>query len=205
MKQLTAILGAAALVACATAETAETGVGADTAGATGTGDAGAQDGGSAPSVTPPPPCQGEAYHEFDFWIGEWNVYDGNGTLVGRNSIQPEEGGCVLVERWRNTGGGTGQSYNFFDPGVKMWRQLWISRGSVIDYAGGLTEAGAMLLEGEIRYHADGSVAPFTGEWTLNEDGSVTQHFRQQDPETGEWADWFVGRYVRQEDDGAAAE
>ncbi|WP_375210094.1 hypothetical protein [Hyphomonas jannaschiana] len=143
----------------------------------------------------PAACDAPVYHQFDFWIGEWAVYDPAGNLAGTNSIQPEESGCLLVERWTNTAGGTGQSYNFYDPGIGKWRQIWVNAAGVIDYAGGLTETGAMYLEGEIRNRGAAS-APFTGEWTANADGSVTQHFRQQDPETGEWSDWFVGRYVR---------
>lgn len=143
----------------------------------------------------PTACDAPVYHQFDFWIGEWAVYDPAGNLAGTNSIQPEESGCLLVERWTNTAGGTGQSYNFYDPGIGKWRQIWVNAAGVIDYAGGLTETGAMYLEGEIRNRGTAS-APFTGEWTANADGSVTQHFRQQDHETGEWSDWFVGRYVR---------
>lgn len=150
-----------------------------------------------PPAPPPPPCQDDIHHAFDFWLGNWDVYDPAGNLAGTNSITSEESGCLLIEHWTNTGGGTGQSYNFYDPGTGQWRQLWVSAGSVIDYSGGLTESGSMRLEGEIRYQGTGAVAPFTGEWTLNEDGSVTQHFRQQATDTGEWSDWFVGRYVKQ--------
>ena len=151
---------------------------------------------STSAATPAPPCSGSVYHQFDFWIGDWDVYDLAGNLAGSNSIQPAEQGCLLIEHWTNTGGGTGQSYNFYDPGTEQWRQIWVNGGGVIDYSGGLTESGSMLLEGEIRNRGAAGVAPFTGEWTPNADGSVTQHFRQQNPETGEWSDWFVGRYVR---------
>lgn len=153
----------------------------------------------APVAASPGPCDAPVYHEFDFWIGEWSVYDPAGNLAGTNSIQPAESGCLLIERWTNTAGGTGQSYNFYDPGIGKWRQVWVSAAGVIDYAGGLTETGSMYLEGEIR-NRGAAPAPFTGEWTANADGSVTQHFRQQDPETGEWSDWFVGRYVRTAED-----
>ncbi|HBJ93117.1 MAG TPA: hypothetical protein DDZ43_09590, partial [Hyphomonadaceae bacterium] len=32
--------------------------------------------------TPPPPCTDEAYHQFDFWLGEWEVSGPNGNLAG---------------------------------------------------------------------------------------------------------------------------
>lgn len=151
------------------------------------------------TTNPALPCDDDVYHQFDFWIGEWDVYDQKGNLAGTNSIQTAEQGCLLIEHWTNTAGGTGQSYNFYDPGTGEWRQVWVNAGGVIDYSGGLTKTGSMLLKGEIRNRGASDVAPFTGKWTLNSDGSVTQHFQQQDPDTGEWSDWFVGRYVRQAD------
>ena len=44
----------------------------------------------------------------------------------------------------------------------------------------------------------GLQAPFTGEWTPNEDGTVTQYFEQYDAETEQWNPWFSGLYTRKE-------
>lgn len=151
----------------------------------------------AAAETPPaPPCTGGSHDDFDFWIGDWDVYSQDGALAGINSIKREEYGCLLVERWTDINGITGQSYNFVDPLTEKWRQVWVSGGAVIDYAGKLDESGAMRLEGTIAYRRGAPAAPFRGEWTPNADGTVTQHFTQQDPTTGEWTDWFIGKYVR---------
>ncbi len=154
---------------------------------------------SAQTPPSPVPCQEAVYRDFDFWLGEWEVTQvggaGDGQVAGHNSITSEEGGCLIVERWTNSGGGTGQSYNFFDPGTEQWRQVWVSAGAVIDYAGGLNEEGEMVLEGEIRNHG-GPTAPFRGIWTPNEDGSVRQHFEQYDAASDEWRTWFTGLYRR---------
>ena len=53
----------------------------------------------------------------------------------------------------------------------------------------------MALEGEIAYR-NGTKAPFRGVWTLQEDGSVRQHFTQYDAEADTWNDWFIGIYKR---------
>ncbi len=66
--------------------------------------------------------------------------------------------------------------------------------------GGLTESGSMKLEGEITYIASKLQADFTGEWSLNEDGTVTQHFEQYDAEKDEWTVWFTGIYTKIETD-----
>lgn len=149
----------------------------------------------------PQPCTEPEYRHFDFWLGEWKVTQvggaGDGQVAGRNAITSEEGGCLILEKWTNAAGGTGQSYNFYDPGREEWRQIWVSAGAVIDYAGGLNEAGEMVLEGEIRNHG-GPTAPFRGVWTPNEDGSVRQHFEQYDAESEQWRTWFTGMYRRAE-------
>ena len=157
---------------------------------------------AAPAVAQQPqsPCATQPhYADFDFWVGEWDVFNLKGQKAGENSIRKEEGGCLIVERWRSAGGGTGQSYNFYNPVTEEWRQLWVSPGAIIDYTGGLTDSGAMRLEGEIFYPANGQRADFFGEWTPQEDGSVRQHFEQFNAETGEWTPWFTGIYRRKED------
>lgn len=140
-----------------------------------------------------PSCTDEAYSAFDFWVGSWDVFDKAGRPAGSNVISREEGGCLLVERWSAVGGGTGQSYNFLDPGLGKWRQVWVSRGAVIDYAGGLNANGEMVMEGEVRYRA-GAPARFRGTWTPDADGSVRQFFETYDPEAGVWTEWFTGIY-----------
>ena len=148
----------------------------------------------------PTPCSGDAFKQFDFWLGTWEVTTPDGNFAGENLITSEENGCLILERWQSADGGTGQSYNFYNPATEKWRQVWISQGGMIDYEGGLTESGSMKLEGTITYVATGRQAPFTGEWTLNEDGTVTQYFEQYDAETEQWNAWFSGLYTRKESD-----
>ena len=150
---------------------------------------------TAQSPAQQPLCSSGEYKQFDFWIGTWDVTDLNGKTAGRNVITSEEAGCLILETWTSVSGSTGQSYNFYDPGTKTWRQLWVSAGAVIDYSGGLTVTGSMRLEGEIKYHS-GATAPFTGEWTLQEDGTVRQHFEQFDAESNSWKPWFTGIYTK---------
>ena len=145
---------------------------------------------------PPPPCSEDAFKQFDFWLGDWQVTTPDGTVAGINKITREENGCLILETWESSNGGTGQSYNYYNPASEKWRQVWVSPGLIIDYEGGLTETGSMKLVGTVTYGATKVQADFTGEWTPNEDGTVTQHFEQYDAEKDEWTGWFTGIYTR---------
>jgi hypothetical protein len=147
------------------------------------------------------PCeQHDRFREFDFWVGEWNVHDGKGTLVGENAITSEESGCLLVERWHGVQGSSGMSINYLDKITDEWVQIWHAAGGYqIDIRGGLTDNG-MLLRGTIHYIGTGQTAPFRGLWTPLPDGRVRQFFEQSNDDGATWEPWFEGFYTRQSAD-----
>jgi tetratricopeptide (TPR) repeat protein len=55
------------------------------------------------------------YRQFDFWVGEWDVMNQRNEQVGTNSVKLLEDGCIVEENWAHTGGGTGKSFNFYNP------------------------------------------------------------------------------------------
>ncbi|MEJ2084814.1 MAG: hypothetical protein P8Y44_03950 [Acidobacteriota bacterium] len=147
---------------------------------------------------PPPTCENDPrYSQFDFWLGTWDVFVGD-QKAGENTITEEEGGCLVLEKWTDVAGGTGQSYNFFNPDTEKWRQVWVSNYMTIDYSGGLTENGSMELVGQITYFHNETTLDFLGRWTLQEDGTVRQYFEQFDEEKGEMVPIFTGIYHRKQ-------
>ena len=158
---------------------------------------------AAHAQTPPPaeaakpagPCDAGAYRAFDFWVGEWVVRHESGQEVGRNSIQPEQRGCALVERWTSADGSTGVSLNFYNPVTRVWTQQWVSPGAVLRMTGGLVD-GAVVLEGPLHYLKDGRATRLRGTWTPLPDGRVRQHFVESTDEGKTWTDWFDGYYSR---------
>lgn len=156
----------------------------------------------------PPGCEEYAQHaQFDFWVGDWNVYGRDGGFGGQNYITKRSDGCLIVEEWFSARGGDGTSMNYVDPNTGAWRQIWMSANVHIDYSGGLNEAGQMRLDGEITYFSDegGRSAAFRGIWTPLGNGQVIQHFQQWNDEEDAWADWFIGTYVPMDDDPNGAE
>lgn len=143
----------------------------------------------------PANCTTDAHRQFDFWLGDWEVHDGEGQLQGHNRIAAGEAGCVLTEHWLGAGGSTGRSINYFHPGEGRWHQQWVSPGVIIRIAG-TREGDVMRLTGDIYYFATGVSAPFRGTWTLLPDGRIEQLFEQSGDDGETWSLWFRGFYTR---------
>jgi hypothetical protein len=144
----------------------------------------------------------KSFSDFDFWLGEWNVYSNDDArqLQGTNSISKHHKNCLIMENWTNLQGGTGSSMNYYDAVEDQWRQLWVAGGYSIDYSGGLDASGCMVLNGKINYYDTGKSHAFRGTWTPAADGSVRQLFEQQDPESQEWTVWFDGLYIKKDNE-----
>lgn len=141
------------------------------------------------------PCNDNAFRQFDFWIGEWEVYDASGKRAGRNAITSEEDGCVLIERWQSATGGTGVSMNHYDPMAAQWKQHWVGLGLILEMSGGLND-GSMRMEGPLQYVAANRVTLLRGVWTPLPDGRVRQHFLESSDDGKTWNEWFDGYYSK---------
>lgn len=118
-------------------------------------------------------CCTEKHQEFDFWIGDWKVYDTNGKVVGTNKISKLYGNCVLREEWSSTGGNNGTSNNYYNLVDNTWNQVWIDNsGFSLVLKGGLVD-GKMILKSEL---IQGKKGKYYNQitWMPNKDGSVTQ-------------------------------
>ncbi|MCF7689772.1 MAG: hypothetical protein K9M98_12265 [Cephaloticoccus sp.] len=147
--------------------------------------------GSAQAPTPP----AEA-HQFDFWIGEWNVTTPDGKTAGTNSIRPISGGFGLLENWQGTGGGSGKSLNTYNRAKGQWQQFWVGQGGVLELSGGLDVQGRMVLQGTSVTPRGTSLNRIT--WTPNKDGTVRQHWENSRDQGATWQTVFDGLYTRKE-------
>jgi hypothetical protein len=137
-------------------------------------------------------CSDPKAHEFDFWIGEWEVYSGE-DLAGYNHIQPILDGCVLQETWQGARGSAGSSFNFYDPQARKWRQLWVWRnGTTLELEGDYEDA-KMTLEGESR-NPDGKNLRNRITWFDNPDGTVRQLWETSADQGKGWQIAFDGLY-----------
>lgn len=140
------------------------------------------------------PCKyDERRKAFDFWVGEWEVFDHNqGFPVGTSKIEKLVGDCVIYENWADTQS-IGKSFNYFDVSINKWRQNWVSQsGGVIWYIGEIKD-GRMEYEGE-RITPKGEKIKTRVTLALQPDGSVRQ--TAADYVDGKWVVNFDADYRR---------
>lgn len=145
------------------------------------------------------PCRENAVsRQFDFWIGEWDVFVG-GQQAGTNTIERMLGGCTLLENWTNAGGREGKSFNWIDRASfrdARWRQLWVDdSGNTLDYYGGAYVDGAMRFEGHT-FSAQGDSIPQKLTFHNVHADTVRQVFEQSNDGGATWVVTFDGMYIR---------
>jgi hypothetical protein len=116
------------------------------------------------------PCyQDKQTHEFDFWIGEWDVYvTGTNSYAGHSLIQRISGGCAILENWQSAIS-EGKSLNFIDDSTHKWKQVWVGsypngkqdfvngeyKDSVMRFIFTTTDAQGRILQGKFSFFNEG--------------------------------------------------
>lgn len=102
------------------------------------------------SVFAQKPCDSDpVYNQFDFWIGEWNVYDLKGNLAGHSKVSEILDNCVILEEWTSNGAQqglifSGKSFNSYNAATKQWQQNWVDNtGGTTEFLTGSREGNAM--------------------------------------------------------------
>jgi hypothetical protein len=143
---------------------------------------------------PPAPCSAPESRQFDFWVGDWDVFTPDGKLAGTNRIEAVYG-CALHESWTSATV-QGQSFNVFDADRGVWHQTWIdSTGSLLVIEGAF-RAGAMTMSDAALPGKRASMPLNEITWTQLTDGSVRQHWRVSADGGKSWKTSFDGKYVR---------
>jgi hypothetical protein len=142
----------------------------------------------------PPGCSGMEHRQFDFWLGDWTVTDSAGrATLGTNLVTQEEGGCLIHEHWHGSRGGTGQSFNFYDPSQRQWEQVWVASGGGVLRLLGHLEGTSMILEGDSASPTGVSMRNRVA-WIPQTDGRVRQYWRTSTDGGKTWQVSFDGWY-----------
>jgi hypothetical protein len=141
-------------------------------------------------------CCTESYKQFDFWIGEWNVYDTAGNKIGENLITKLENDCLISEHWTSVTGNTGRSFNYFDNNDSTWNQTWVDNQGTNLVLKGKAAPGKMILKSALQ--KGNSIDWYANKitWTRNADNSVTQVWEIVDKNDKTLSIAFKGNYKR---------
>jgi hypothetical protein len=96
------------------------------------------------------PCSNPVYRQFDFWIGEWEVYGPKGKKAGDSKISLILDSCIILEEWVSAGTQSGitysgKSFNTWNANTGQWQQTWVDNvGGSTEYLQGKYENDKML-------------------------------------------------------------
>ncbi len=143
-----------------------------------------------------PACKDQAFRQFDFWIGKWDVLVADGRKAGDNVITLINDGCGLLESYRTASGYRGHSVNAYDAARGVWHQTWIDNGGLLLTIEGGMQSGSMVMTGtRKRTTSQGAVLDRIS-WTPADDGSVRQVWEVSADDGASWRPIFDGRYRR---------
>lgn len=124
------------------------------------------------------------------------VFDTVEKKLGENSIVKLEDQCILSEHWRSTAGGTGRSFNYYDPSDSTWNQLWLDKQGTILKLKGKAESNSMILKSDWVQGQGGAKYYNRITWKKNEDESVLQLWEIMGPSDVVLSVAFKGIYRR---------
>jgi len=115
-------------------------------------------------------CSAPQYHQFDFWLGEWDVFDDDPhTPVARVKVSSILDGCALLEEYVQTDGLKGKSFSIYDSSRGVWHQSWVTNGGQLLWIEGDYANNEMVLIGSEHMGA-GVERQVRGTWKQVRDG-----------------------------------
>lgn len=142
------------------------------------------------------PCATTEARQFDFWIGEWEVFAG-GKLAGTSKISSASGGCALLEEYQGVKGYQGKSLNFYNTAIAKWQQVWVGSAGDILVLTGDYQDGKMMLDGESTQQGKKVLDRITWHNQAAE-GTVRQVWEKSEDDGKTWNVVFDGLYKKKQ-------
>lgn len=144
-------------------------------------------------------CAAPEIHQFDFWIGSWDVFNEKGQPGGKNTISPVADGCALHEAW-TAPGENGESFSMYDPTTKRWHQTWVDNRSNLWMIDGGMVGNSMVMTRTAPSKTDPKVTVLhRWTWTPSDKDHVRQLYDVSTDGGKTWQILFDGRYVRRKE------
>lgn len=155
-------------------------------------------GADEPPASPAPPCSSPQAAQFDFWLGDWEVRNADGSVAGESRISKVLGGCVVREEWTSAGAGGGYlgfSLSSFQSERGGWRQTFVDNtGRHVDLTGGSAAVGKMSLNGEVIRGGRRLLTRLS--WEAKGTDRVLQVYQTSDDGGASWKTAFELHYAR---------
>lgn len=137
------------------------------------------------------------YRQFDFWLGEWVVYDLNNKVAGQSKISMILDSCIILEEWTGAGGFTGKSFNLWNSATRQWQQTWVDNvGGTTEFLRGKADPGKITLFADKVVGSDGKNFLRKLTFTKLSDDKVRQHGERSDDGGQKWATEYDLEYRR---------
>lgn len=147
---------------------------------------------------PARPCATDTmYRQFDFWIGNWEVYGPKGK-AGDSKIERILDSCIILENWTSARAGyAGKSFNTYNAATGQWQQTWVDNaGGTTEFLRGHAEKDKMV------FYAENVAGPkgkkFMRRLTFYKlsDDKVRQHGERSDDDGKTWTTEYDLEYRR---------
>lgn len=138
----------------------------------------------------PDTCSTAEYHQLDFWIGDWDVFevDKPGVTSAHVRVDLILDGCVLHEQYEDPTGSKGESFSVYDATRRVWHQTWVTNHGRLLTIEGNFAGGQMVMQGADRT-VDGKDRRVRGVWKAVPGGvRETAVTSMDDGKT--WQPWF---------------
>jgi hypothetical protein len=96
------------------------------------------------------PCSDSLHRQFDFWLGEWEVFGKNNQKAGDSRISLILDSCIVLEEWTSASlfkglRYAGKSFNTYNRVARQWQQTWVDNvGGSTAYLKGSYAEGEMV-------------------------------------------------------------
>ena len=142
------------------------------------------------------PCSSQEYSQFNFWVGDWDVYNIHNKLIGHNKILKVPNACAIQENWTSkTSNNKGTSYSYYNKVDNSWNQIWIDNFGFSLTLKGTYKDNRMTLRSSVIKNDKGDYYNQII-WTKNNDGSVTQVWNYIDERQTIIKEVFKGIYKK---------
>ena len=133
-------------------------------------------------------CDSASDRQFDFFVGEWDVFDrGGSTKAADVRVDKILDGCVLREDYSDASGLLGHSLSSFDTKTGQWQQTWVTNRGQLVVIHGVLDGKDLAFSG---WRHDGDVEVLVRARWSPEGASVRQIAEVSADGGKTWRPWF---------------